>query len=32
VVRPDDCVGCLTCYHACPDFCLEVSSIDGERL
>jgi NAD-dependent dihydropyrimidine dehydrogenase PreA subunit len=23
-----NCIGCMRCFYVCPDFCLDVSSID----
>ena len=32
VENPDDCIGCLSCYYACPSQCIEISDVPLIRL
>jgi len=31
VKRPDDCIGCLSCYYACPSQCIEITEVEHIR-
>ena len=31
VVRQDDCIGCLSCFYACPSQCVEVADVELMR-
>jgi NAD-dependent dihydropyrimidine dehydrogenase PreA subunit len=31
VMRQDDCIGCLSCYYACPSQCVEVGDVEMLR-
>lgn len=28
VVNQEDCIGCLSCFYACPSQCIDVSEVD----
>lgn len=31
VKRPDDCIGCFSCYYDCPSQCIEISDVEVIR-